>query len=695
MRIDYPRRGRTGVRRFWPSWRQWLGMAALGFGVLVAVFAVAYTMIDVPAPSEQATAESTKIYWNDGTTLLATIGTANRTLVALSEVPEATQKAVLAAEDRGFYDHGGISPRGIARAFWNNVRGGDQQGGSTITQQLAKNYYLSQDQTYSRKIREAVVSLKMEQTLSKDQILEDYLNTIYFGRGAYGIQAAASAYYDKDVSELTVSESAVLAAIIRSPGYYNPEDNLDRLEARWAYVLDGMVSEGWLTDEERADLEFVAPIVRRETATYGGTRGYLIDAVERDLERIGFDQDQIDQEGLRVVSTFDRQAQRAAVSAVRANRPKEKDVRVGLATVDTASGAVVAMYGGPNYLKQQYNDATQSRAQAGSTFKPFALAAGLEADIGLNSVWNGANRQTFSNPGCEDYTVNNYGAESFGSITLLQATEKSVNAVYVPMSIEVGTKTVAETAHRLGIPDDVPIDPCSTVALGTASPTALEMAGAYATFASGGRVFDPYTVTSVSGTNGGVLYAAEPVGRQELTADVVADVDYALQKVVTSGSGFEAQALGRPSAGKTGTTNDGLSAWYVGYTPQLSTAVVLFRPDKNGTLTSLDGVGGLATVTGGSYPARIWTAAMRESLVGVKVVAFPPPANIGGQPATSPKPSKSPSPSASPTPSKSAPPTPTPTPEPTPTPTPTPEPTPTPTSSGGTGGGQGGDPPEQ
>ncbi len=680
MRIDYPRAGRTGLRRFWPSWRQWFGVLALGFGVAVAAFSVAYAMIDVPAPNEQATAQATEIYWSDGTTLLASIGEANRTLVPLAEVPLHMQQAILAAEDRGFYDHGGISPRGIARAVINNVRGGDQQGGSTITQQLVKNYYLTQDQTYTRKVREAVLSLKMEQTLSKDQILEDYLNTIYFGRSAYGIQAAARAYYGKDVGDLTVSESAALAAIVRSPGFYNPEEQADRLEARWNYVLDGMVSEGWLTAEERATQEFVPPKKRKVSETYAGTKGYLIQTVKRELAVLGYDEDTVNRGGLRVVSTFERQAQKATVEAVKAERPTEKDVHVGVISVNPASGAIVSMYGGPDYLEQPFNDATQATAQAGSTFKPFALAAGLEADIGLRSQWNGAGPQVFKNPpDCEPYRVRNYGGASFGTITLLQATEKSVNTVYVPLSIQVGTKKVAELAHRVGIPDEVVIDDCSTVALGTASPTALDMASSYATFAGGGLVHAPFSVLAISSTSGGVLYEAAPQGRQELTADVVADVDFALQRVVTNGSGFAAQALGRPSAGKTGTTNEGKSAWYVGYTPQLSTAVVLFRPDKDGNPTSLDGVGGLPTVTGGSFPARIWTATMRGALEGQPVIPFPKPANISGQP--SPTASVTPSVSPSLTPTPTATPTPTPTPTPTETIDPSPSPTPTPTPS--------------
>ena len=539
-----------------------------------------------------------------------------------------------------------------------------------------KNYYLTQDQTYTRKVREAVVSLKMERTLSKDQILEDYLNTIYFGRSSYGIQAAAQAYYGKDVGELTVSEGAMLAAILRNPGYYNPEDHLDRLQDRWTYVVNGMVEEGWLTAADAAALEFVPPKERTVSETYAGTRGYLIQTVKRELDALGFDEDEINRGGLRVVSTFDRKAQKSTNVAVAELRPTEKNVHVGVVSVDPSSGAVVSLYGGPDYLEQQFNDATQSVAQAGSTFKPFALAAALEDDIGLSSRWNGANNQTFSNPPCADYTVRNYGGASYGNLTLLQGTEDSVNTVYVPVSITAGTKDVADLAHRVGIPQDVKIDPCSTVALGTASPTALDMAGAYATFAGGGLVHTPYTVVSVSSSTGGVLYEAKPVGRQELTDDVVADVSYALQKVVTNGTGFTAQALGRPSAGKTGTTNDGLSAWYVGYTPQLSTAVVLFRNDKQGNPISLDGVGGLATVTGGSFPARIWTAMMRGALEGTEVIPFPRPANIGGQPSSTPKPSVSPTPTPSstptPTPSDTATPTPTPTPSDTPTPTPTP-----------------------
>jgi len=690
VRIDYPRSGRSGVRRFLPSWRQWLGLAGLGLGLVVAAFSVAYAVIDVPDPNEQALAQTTVVYWSDGTTELGRLGSANRTSVPLSEVPQHVRDAVLAAEDRSFYQHGGFSPSGIARAAWNNLRGGAQQGGSTITQQLAKNYYLTQDRTWRRKLDEAIVSVKMEQQLSKDQILEDYLNTIYFGRGSYGIQAAARAYFGVDADALTVAQGATLAAIIRSPGGYAPETHLDRLTGRVGYVLDGMVDEGWLPAADRAGLAVPKTVPYRPRSAVGGTSGYLLETVRRELlDRRGFTEDDVNRRGLRVVSTFDRARQAAAVEAVTDKRPTRAaaGVRVGLASVDPSDGAIVAMYGGEDYATRQFNDATQAAPQAGSTFKPFALAAALEQGIGLRSTWDGRSPRTFDVPGGGRYEVPNFGDVSYGRISLLRATEDSVNTVYVDVGLQVGPDRVVDAARRAGIPDSVQIQPLPSVVLGVASPTALDMAGAYATFAAQGRQTTPTSIREVTTASGGALYRLQSKPRQAFASDVVADVSYALQQVVTSGSGFEARRLGRPSAGKTGTTNSNRSAWYVGYTPQLATAVVLFRPDENGSLQPMNGVGGRRTVTGGSFPAQIWTAYSQAALEGTDVERFPPPAYIGGRPTPSPSPTtSSPSPSATPTPTPTGTPSPTPTGTPSPTPTGTPSSTtsgaPTPTPSG-------------
>ncbi len=674
MKIDYPRRGRTGVRRYLPSWRQWLLLAATGFGLAVVAFGVLYASVKVPKPNDEALQQSSVVFFSDGRTVLGRFGQTNRTSVPLSQVPLTLQHAVLAAEDRQFYQHGGFSPTGIVRAAWNDLRGGSLEGGSTITEQLVKNYYLTQARTLKRKVDEFVVSIKIEQQLSKDQILEDYLNTIYFGRGAYGVQAAAQAYFRTDVQSLTPAQAAVLASILRSPGGYSPENHLGRLQARWAFVLDGEVTEGWLTQQQRAAAKF-PPIVPRGVAGPSGPNGYLVAYVQSELAARGISADDLASGGLKIYTTIDKNAQAAAIASVNAERPGSdaNGVRVGLASVDPKTGGIVAMYGGPDYGRPQYiNDATQSIAQAGSTFKAFTLAAALENGITLNSRWDGKSGRVYTDAnGSKTRPIANEDHKSYGRITLLQAIEDSVNTVFVDVENQpqVGAEKVVDAARRAGIPDDVQIDPTLSATLGVASPTALDMASAFATFADGGLRNTPTAVQKVVAANGGILYQLTPRPTRQFTQDIAAQVDFALQKVVTDGTGTKARAVGRPVAGKTGTTDSNLSAWFVGYTPQLSTSVVLFRVAPNGrTRESLAGAGGVGRVNGGSFPAAIWTAYTSGALKGKPVEAFPvttlPPAVTASptpsptvsKPTGSPSPSPSPSPSASGSPSPSRPP---------------------------------------
>ncbi len=690
MRIDYPRRGRTGFRRLIPSWRQWLLLGAMGFGLCVAVFAWLYTTIAVPKPNDQALQQSSVVYYADGRQVLGQFGDSNRTSIPLAQMPLALRHGVLAAEDRQFYEHGGVSPTGIVRAAWNNLLGGSMQGGSTITQQLVKNYYLTQDRTLSRKVDEFIVSIKIEQDLSKDQILEDYLNTIYFGRGAYGAQAAALAYFGKPAAALTPSEAAVLASVIRSPGGYSPEYHLDRLTGRWAFVLDAEVQLGWLTPAERAAATFPKIRPRARSAGLSGPNGYLVAYVESELAVHGISQDDLARGGLKVYTTIDRTAQAAAVAAVTEQRPKTAatGVHVGLASIDPSTGAIVAMYGGPDYGHPQYlNDATQGVAQAGSTFKAFTLAAALENGITLDSRWNGKSGRVFTDVnGSVTKPISNEDHKSYGTISLLQAIEQSVNTVFVDVENQpdVGAAKVVDAARRAGIPDRVAIEPTLSATLGVASPTALDMAGAYATFASGGLRNPPRAVDRVIGSNGGVLFQAGPRPTRMFSQDVAAQVDLALQHVVSDGTGRRARALGRPAAGKTGTTDSNLSAWFVGYTPQLSTAVSLFRTGPDGiTRASLYGVGGAGRVNGGSFPTAIWTQYMSAALKGKPVVRFPVPTVLPSATATpTASPTASPSASSSgtaggsgspsPSPSSSGSPSPTGPPSPSPTPTPSP-----------------------
>ena len=601
-----------------------IGVALTGLGAIAVAGLVAST--EVPNPNDVATSEATIVYYANGRAEVGRLGEATRRSIDIDEIPDVAREAVLAAEDRNFYEHGGISPFGIARAAWNNITGGSTQGGSTITQQYAKNAYLTQDRSWNRKVKEALLAFKLETLISKDDILEDYLNTIYFGRGAYGIEAASIAYFGVPASELDASQSAMLAAVIKSPSGLSPENDLNGLRARWSYVLDSMVDEGWLTERARSRAQFPEIVEARQGNRLGGQTGYLLNAVRDELIGLGFDEQEIERGGLRIVSTFERRAQRAAVAAVRKAGPSSglKGLRIGLAAVRPGTGEVVAMYGGRDFIKSQINNATRPFAQGGSTFKPFALAAAFEDEIGLNSVWNGDSPLTV-----QGYTLTNYGGNSYGPVTLLQATERSINTAYVEVENQVGVSKVADATLRAGMPQNTPglnlESPDLTFVLGTASPSALSMANSYATFAARGTRADPVTVKQVFGPNGGLLYEHQPQSVNAFDSRVADAVSYALRKAVTDGTGRTAQALGRPAAGKTGTTDDNRSAWFVGYTPQLSAAVLFAKEDADGKPVSLSGTGGLSTVTGGSFPAAIWTAFMSAALAKEPSQAFPDP----------------------------------------------------------------------
>ena len=626
MTIDYPRDGRTGVRRFVPSWRQWLGLAGVGVAAVGIAGAVVYVSVDIPDPNDLATAQATIITWDDGKSGLARVAEANRRSVKLDDVPVDMQRAMLSAEDRSFYANSGFSPSGIARAAWTNVRSGSTVGGSTITQQYAKNAYLTQDKTVSRKIKELVLSVKLNQSRSKERILEDYLNTIYFGRGAYGVQAASQAYFRTSASNLTTAQAAVLAAVVRSPGGYSPESNLDRLKGRWDYVLSGMEDQEWLTQSERAELKFPKIAKRSTTDRLGGDKGYLVDMVTKELATLGLSEDDIATGGYKVVTTFNRDAQSKMRAAVAEAGPSTgtDGLRIGMVAIDPEDGEVIAIYGGEDYLKNQLNNATQGIQQAGSTFKPFALAAGLESGLTLFSRFEGNNKSTFEFPGFEPYTVPNFGGSSYGSrMTLLRATERSVNTAYVDLANEITPRAVVEAAERAGIPSDTAgLNAGPTTVLGSASPHTMDLAAAYATFANGGQRNDPHVVKEVIRPNGTVQYSAPSVPALAFDPDVANEVTYALSRVVTNGSGFAAQSLGRPAAGKTGTTDDNKSAWFVGYTPEVAVAVSMSKSASNGLPTTLRGTGGLSEVTGGSFPARMWTAFVRSYLDGKPVQEF-------------------------------------------------------------------------
>ena len=603
-----------------------------GFGFVAGsvLFALAYFTVHIPDANAYVNSQSTIIQYSNGAEI-GRVGTQNRQIVPLSKIPLNVRHAVLAAEDRGFYSNKAFSVTGIARAVFNNLKGGALQGGSTITQQYAKTAFLTPSRTIQRKIKELVISLKLENQLSKDQIFENYLNTIYFGRGSYGVMTASQQYFNRNVDQLTTAQAAVIASILRSPGLYDPmyqKGNAKRLANRFEYVKNNMVDAGWLSKADAAKMKLPTIAPRATSGQLSGPKGHIIEAVQKELAKLGFSQEQLLVGGLVIKTTLDEQAQQSAVDAVNKFYPAKapENLRIGLVAIRPGTGEVIALYGGRDYLQRQLNDATQSIALAGSTFKPFAIVAALEKGIPLTSMWNGDSPQTFDDLG-KPYPVSNYGDEGWGQIDLLYATKHSVNTVFVPLGIKAGDDKVVDVARRAGIPESVAMMPTPSVVLGVASPHVIDVANAYATFAAQGVKSKPFMVAQVLGSNKGVLYEATPETQEVFSKEVMADLTYALKGVVTGGTGAAALALGRPAAGKTGTSQSNASAWFSAYTPQLAATVALFRDSASETL---NGIGGLTSVTGGTFPAKIWTAFMKGALKGQPIMEFPAPSNIGG-----------------------------------------------------------------
>ncbi len=626
------------------SWPRRILLAAVGAFVLGVIgLVVAYALTPIPKANEAATAQASIVYYADGRTEMGRFGDINRESVKLDQVPEQVQEAFLAAEDRNFYTNRGISPSGIGRAVWVALRGGQTQGGSTITQQYVKNYYLTQDQTVTRKLKEIMISLKVDRQLSKSDILESYLNTIYFGRGASGIQAASKAYFGKDVSKLTVSEGALLASVIRGPSFYDPALGAEQRElaqGRWDYVVDGMVTEGWLTQGQRATLAFPATQKAQGRIGASGPAGYVVAAVRQDLlTKEKLTDAQIDAGGLRIVTTIDKKKQDAAAAAVRERLPKDPaNLHPALVSIVPGDGAIVAMYGGADYQKRQFNDATQATVQAGSTFKIFGLIAALQSgEIGTNRSYSGASPQYFkefrdsgaSSEFLREGGVRNFGGEGFGRLNLINATASSVNTIYAQLNIAVTPKKTAEAAQTAGL--TTKLNPVYANILGTDDVRVVDMANAYATIAANGKRATPYLIRKVTATASDYSFASKPQTKQVFDPDVMSDVMEAMQAVVERGSGsYAGNNLDRPAAGKTGTTTGNFGAWFDGFTPNLATAVGIYRGDGDSTKeeNAMSDIPGVGQLTGATVPVRIWTDYMKVALEGMKVVAFPEPKHV-------------------------------------------------------------------
>ncbi|GHE29941.1 hypothetical protein GCM10017673_35910 [Streptosporangium violaceochromogenes] len=611
--------------------RRLLRITLVVFGIVVVSLAGALTavwfMTPIPDSTQpEATAEGSVIYYRDGRTVLARQGV-NRKSVSLEQVPRHVRDAVIAAENRSFYEDKGVSLKGTFRAMWSTLTGRQLQGGSTITQQMVRNYYsgLSQERSVLRKLKEIMISLKVDRSKPKDWVLEQYLNTIYFGRGADGVQAAADAYFRTDVSRLTVAQGAYLAAVIQQPSRFaDPQGaDLEAARARWRSVVDGMVQTGALTSEQAAATTF--PTLRKPRPIFApkGQEGYMLDQVAAELKRRGYTDEAVNQGGLKIVSTFDKglmaAAERAVTSVLPASTPAK--VRTGLAAVDPATGEVLAFYGGRDWHRQPYDNSFGAKVQAGSTFKAYTLAAALDAGFGLETRVNGNSPLRIAS---DTRGIPNSGDYSYGQINLVKATQSSVNTAFVDLGQKIGLHRIVATAEKAGIPAEqlAPHRLAATLPLGVASVSAVQNASGFATFAAEGVHREAHVIRSITDGKGQTT-RVDTKGRRAFAEQAAVDATYAMTQVVTAGTGSAARLYDRPVAGKTGTTDKSASVWFAGFTPQLAVAVDMFRDDNRPVV--VDG----SALYGGTYPAQIWRAFMTEAMKGKPVREFGEPSNYG------------------------------------------------------------------
>ncbi|MEV7724703.1 transglycosylase domain-containing protein [Streptomyces sp. NPDC087917] len=697
--IDYPRAGKDGWKRFVPSWKL-VGGTTLGFfSVIVAGAGIGIASVGTPDENKAAVAQNNVFQWADGSQMVATGGSTNRQIIPIDKIPLGMRNAVIAAENESFDSDKGVDPKGIARAVVNMATGGSTQGGSTITQQYVKNTYLDSEQTLKRKVTELFIAIKLGTTVKKDTVMAGYLNTAYYGRDAYGIQAAARAYFDKDAKELDPSQCAFLASVLKGPNLYNPDGGLGtaatpllnegRARERWAWVLDREVQVGRMDPAERDRYKsagFPERVDFAQAKGLSGQIGYLVDVAKTYVTKNeGITAEKLALGGYTIKTTFQKPKVDALVKAVEDTRDDFLDekkrpefdtfVQFGAASVDVKTGALVALYGGPGFDHKYFNNnANTSGVPVGSTWKPYVLAAAMQygtqnsngRGISVDSKYNADDLTVIKNRDGKPllasdgtpFRQKNESPEAHGYVTLDEAMRQSINVPFAQLIFDVGHSKVRAVAKSTGILDEsMDGSNNASFALGTSTPSAIRMADSYATFAASGTHREPYSVTSVE-KNGNPVPGFEKPKESRAMDDSVADnITKVLENVVQNGTGTKAKKLGRPAAGKTGTTDQNKSAWFVGYTPQLSTSVTLFRSDPNakGTerkLLSMNHVGGVDSIHGGDIPAAIWTEYMREALKGTAVERFPEAEDIGvtadAAGAPTPTPAAPPSPSVSP-----------------------------------------------
>jgi penicillin-binding protein 1A len=551
--------------------------------------------------------QTSVIYDRTGAMMTELFAEQNRTDVTFDQIPVQLRQAAISTEDQRYYEHKGVDPLGIARALWVDITQGKRHGGSTITQQYVVNTFVERQSTLTRKLKEAILAYQLEKEYSKDDILTMYLNTIYYGHGAYGVQAAAQTYFGKDVGDLTLAECAMIGGVIKSPGRYSPRIDPDAAKIRRDTVLGQMLEQNYI-DQAQHDAavaeEFTLAQPKVDVVT---PAPYFIEWVKQTLiDEYG--PDMVFKGGLHITTTIDLNMQAAAEAAISAELDVEGDPVASLVAIDPRTGEVMAMVGGRDFATQQYNVAVQGHRQPGSSFKPFVLVSGLENDVSPEQTFESAAAR-LDIPGGQVWKVT--GSSAGGPMRLRQATEKSVNSVFAQLILQVGADTVVETAHRLGITSDLEAVPA--IALGglKTGVTPLEMASAYGTLANQGTHIPPYGILEVKDAEGTVMQTAEPEGVEAISPAVAYLTTDMLRGVISKGTGTAAN-IGRPAAGKTGTTQEYRDAWFCGYTPQLAASVWVGYVEGQIEMNSVHG----RKVTGGSFPAEIWARFMKAALDG-------------------------------------------------------------------------------
>lgn len=639
-----PRRGRHGkLKKF--LWGMLVTILSLAIIAVIGVF-VAYERTELPDPNHDFQTNTSFIYYRDGSRL-GSFSVQNRQSIPYESMPKDLRNAVVSAENRTFWTDPGISVKGMVRAAWAIARGGEMQGGSTITQQYIKVLYLSQERTMSRKFKELLLAVKMGKEVSKQDILAGYLNTIYFGRGAYGAQAAAKAFFYTDASKLTLSQSAVLAAVLNSPANFDPNGGVaarERLLQRYRYVLDGMLEAGNITRAQHDEAYRQLPKFPKvpDYNRWAGTDGYLMKMVHDELIARGFSDQQIKGGGLKVTTTLDRNDQKAAVAAGQkykriagrnAGSKGAENLHPALASVDVKTGGVLAIYGGDDYISNTRNWARTPRPSA-STFKTYAAVAGMRHGFSLRSRLEG---DAFT-PDGDTTEARNENNRNYGTVSMRRAIAKSINTAFVDMvsRMKDGPKDVVQAANAAGVPKGTGWDLNNRIALGTAEVSPLAQAGGYATIANDGKKATPHVVGKVVDQSGKVVYQAPKPSKQTIEADISHDVSYALQSVVEEGTGRIVADFDHHVAGKTGTSGvgDGVTAaWFVAYTKQISTAVMFVAGDSGNENLDPYAREGATGFHGGDYPARTWRDYMETAMKGMPDESFADPdwVNLSGK----------------------------------------------------------------